>query len=43
VIDYKTGEAKVAAWLGDRPDEPQLPMYALGRQGARRRGRHSRA
>lgn len=29
VIDYKTGEARVAAWLGERPDEPQLPMYAL--------------
>ena len=29
VIDYKTGEARVAAWLGRRPDEPQLPMYAL--------------
>lgn len=30
VIDYKTGDARVAAWLGARPDEPQLPMYALG-------------
>ena len=30
VIDYKTGQAQVAQWLGDRPDEPQLPMYALG-------------
>ena len=30
VIDYKTGEAKIGQWLGDRPDEPQLPMYALG-------------
>jgi ATP-dependent helicase/nuclease subunit B len=30
VIDYKTGEARVAQWLGERPDEPQLPMYALG-------------
>ncbi|MCM2329035.1 MAG: PD-(D/E)XK nuclease family protein [Lysobacter sp.] len=30
VIDYKTGEARVGAWLGERPDEPQLPMYALG-------------
>ncbi len=29
VIDYKTGEARVATWLGPRPDEPQLPMYAL--------------
>ena len=30
VIDYKTGAARVGAWLGARPDEPQLPMYALG-------------
>jgi probable DNA repair protein len=30
VIDYKTGDTKVSEWLGDRPAEPQLPMYALG-------------
>ena len=30
VIDYKTGDTKVAAWLGNRPEEPQLPMYAMG-------------
>jgi ATP-dependent helicase/nuclease subunit B len=31
IIDYKTGKAKAtpAAWLGARPDDPQLPMYAL--------------
>lgn len=29
VIDYKTGEARVAEWLGERPEDPQLPMYAL--------------
>lgn len=29
VLDYKTGPASVAAWLGARPDEPQLPLYAL--------------
>ncbi len=31
VIDYKTGKTKanIAAWLGPRPDDPQLPMYAL--------------
>lgn len=27
VIDYKTGRAAVPALLGDRPDEPQLPLY----------------
>jgi ATP-dependent helicase/nuclease subunit B len=27
VIDYKTGRAAVASLLGERPDEPQLPLY----------------
>ena len=27
LIDYKTGAAKFTSWLGDRPDEPQLPLY----------------
>ncbi len=27
LIDYKTGAAKVASWLGERPDELQLPLY----------------
>jgi len=31
VIDYKTGEASISDWLGDRPDEPQLPLYATTR------------
>jgi ATP-dependent helicase/nuclease subunit B len=30
ILDYKSGACKVAAWLGARPDEPQVPMYALG-------------
>lgn len=29
VIDYKTGTPKLNQWFGDRPDEPQLPLYAL--------------
>jgi ATP-dependent helicase/nuclease subunit B len=28
IIDYKTGAVKADAWEGDRPDEPQLPLYA---------------
>jgi ATP-dependent helicase/nuclease subunit B len=28
LIDYKTGEVSAAAWKGERPDEPQLPLYA---------------
>jgi ATP-dependent helicase/nuclease subunit B len=31
IIDYKTGVCKTSDWMGKRPDEPQLPMYALGR------------
>lgn len=29
LIDYKTGEAKTTGWEGDRPDAPQLPLYAI--------------
>jgi len=29
ILDYKTGEANVGGWLGARPDEPQLPLYAV--------------
>jgi probable DNA repair protein len=32
IIDYKTGVCATSAWMGKRPDEPQLPMYALGRE-----------
>jgi probable DNA repair protein len=27
-IDYKTGNAELRQWFGDRPDEPQLPLYS---------------
>lgn len=29
VIDYKTGNARVKDWIGDRPKEPQLPLYCV--------------
>lgn len=29
LIDYKTGSPKLKSWLGERPDEPQLPLYAV--------------
>jgi ATP-dependent helicase/nuclease subunit B len=29
ILDYKTGAARPADWLGERPDEPQLPLYAV--------------
>lgn len=34
IIDYKTGSAGISDWLGERPVEPQLPLYTLGRDGA---------
>ena len=27
IIDYKTGTASLGSWFGDRPEEPQLPLY----------------
>ena len=27
ILDYKTGEVKGSAWMGDRPTEPQVPLY----------------
>src|SRR5262249_5099966 len=29
LIDYKGGASSLTAWYGDRPDEPQLPLYAV--------------
>jgi ATP-dependent helicase/nuclease subunit B len=29
ILDYKTGIANPAEWTGDRPDAPQLPLYAV--------------
>ena len=28
IIDYKTGKASPSHWEGERPDAPQLPLYA---------------
>jgi probable DNA repair protein len=33
LIDYKTGTVKPAQWFGERPDEPQLPLYSLAAGG----------
>src|SRR6185503_1567383 len=33
VIDYKTGRPEVAHWMGERPEDPQLPLYALSVSG----------
>ncbi len=29
ILDYKTGNASPSEWLTDRPDAPQLPLYAV--------------
>lgn len=29
LIDYKTGNCSLTHWFGERPDEPQLPLYGL--------------
>ncbi len=34
IIDYKTGVANTAAMLGERPDEPQLPLYLVAAETA---------
>jgi ATP-dependent helicase/nuclease subunit B len=31
LIDYKAGSTSIATWMGERPDEPQLPLYCLAR------------
>lgn len=32
LIDYKTGATRLKGWAGERPEEPQLPLYALSQQ-----------
>lgn len=29
IIDYKTGESSINKWFGERPEEPQLPLYSV--------------
>lgn len=29
VIDYKTGNVSSSAWYGERPEDPQLPLYVM--------------
>jgi ATP-dependent helicase/nuclease subunit B len=29
LLDYKTGDSEIAMWMGERPDEPQVPLYTL--------------
>ena len=32
ILDYKSGSKTSNSWFGDRPDEPQMPIYALAEQ-----------
>jgi ATP-dependent helicase/nuclease subunit B len=38
LIDYKTGNATPNDWLTDRPDAPQLPLYAILSEADRLKG-----
>lgn len=29
IIDYKTGKVEPKKWFGNRPEDPQLPLYAI--------------
>ncbi len=29
LMDYKTGEVSISNWFGDRPKDPQLPLYCV--------------
>ncbi len=29
IIDYKTNKPNIKSWEGERPDEPQLPLYSV--------------
>jgi len=32
LIDYKTGKPTIGSWFGERPDEPQLPLYSIAEE-----------
>ena len=34
VLDYKTGQTRIADWFGERPRDPQLPLYLLAQAQA---------
>ena len=38
LIDYKTGDASPNDWLTERPDAPQLPLYAILSEAERLQG-----
>ncbi|MBX2807060.1 MAG: PD-(D/E)XK nuclease family protein [Cellvibrionaceae bacterium] len=34
IVDYKSGDARTSAWKGERPADPQLPLYLFACQHA---------
>jgi probable DNA repair protein len=34
IIDYKTGDVNGNAWSGERPDEPQVPLYCIATEAS---------
>jgi RecB family exonuclease len=38
ILDYKTGEANSSSWAVPRPDQPQLPLYAISAAAERASG-----
>jgi hypothetical protein len=34
IVDYKTSRLAAKSWEGDRPDAPQLPLYAVSNTGS---------
>ncbi|OUR84706.1 DNA helicase [Cycloclasticus sp. 44_32_T64] len=34
IIDYKTGSTTITSWFGERPEEPQLPLYSVFGSGS---------
>ncbi len=34
IIDYKTSDSNINSWQGERPDEPQVPLYCIATEHA---------
>jgi RecB family exonuclease len=34
ILDYKTGRVRPAWWFGERPEDPQLPLYGVASRSA---------
>jgi len=38
VLDYKTGKVTPSRWFGERPEDPQLPLYGVAANAAAAKG-----